>query len=99
MMFNIFKQYHILTVFSVITIFAMSGCFSQSTKGKSTTQIEFEKTEVNMGNLTQHHPDTATFIFKNTGDTPLVIYSAEASCGCTQPGYPKEPVFLAAELF
>ena len=87
-----FKKYYILTVFSVITMFAMSGCFSQSTKGKSTTQIEFIKNEVNMGNIAQHHPDMATFIFKNTGDAPLVIYSAEASCGCTQPEYPEKPL-------
>jgi hypothetical protein len=91
-MFKIFKQYHILSVFAVIAILAMSGCFSASTKSKSATHIEFENTEVNMGNLIQHHPDTATFSFKNTGNTPLVIYSAEASCGCTQPEYPGEPV-------
>ncbi|MCC8038072.1 MAG: DUF1573 domain-containing protein [Bacteroidales bacterium] len=30
--------------------------------------------------------------FQNTGDEPLVIISASASCGCTQPTYPKEPI-------
>jgi hypothetical protein len=70
----------------------MSGCFSASTKSKSATHIEFENTEVNMGNLIQYHPDTATFSFNNTGNTPLVIYSAEASFGCTQPEYPGEPI-------
>jgi hypothetical protein len=94
-----FKQYHIFITFTVIAMLTMPGCFSSTTKSKSATHIEFEKTEVNMGNLIQHHPGTATFSFENTGDAPLVIYSAEASCGCTQPGYPKEPVFLAAELF
>ncbi len=32
------------------------------------------------------------FTFKNTGDKPLVIISATASCGCTMPDYPKEPI-------
>lgn len=32
------------------------------------------------------------FTFVNTGDAPLVIQSASASCGCTVPSYSKEPV-------
>lgn len=32
------------------------------------------------------------FDFKNTGDEPLIIISARASCGCTRPSYPKEPI-------
>jgi hypothetical protein len=66
--------------------------FSTSIKSKSESNVKFESTEVDMGNLTQHHPGTATFSFENTGDAPLVIYSAEASCGCTQPEYAGEPV-------
>lgn len=37
-------------------------------------------------------PVSHEFEFKNTGDSPLVIISASASCGCTRPEYPKEPV-------
>ncbi|MBI3141667.1 MAG: DUF1573 domain-containing protein [Bacteroidetes bacterium] len=33
-----------------------------------------------------------TFNFKNTGTTPLVIKNVKTSCGCTTPGYSKEPV-------
>jgi hypothetical protein len=32
------------------------------------------------------------FTFTNTGDKPLVIISATASCGCTMPEYPKDPI-------
>lgn len=32
------------------------------------------------------------FEFVNTGDKPLVIISATASCGCTRPKYPQEPI-------
>ena len=35
---------------------------------------------------------THVFEFTNTGDKPLVIVDAKASCGCTQPKYPMEPV-------
>lgn len=37
-------------------------------------------------------PVSYEFEFKNTGNSPLVIISASASCGCTRPEYPKEPV-------
>ncbi len=33
-----------------------------------------------------------TFTFTNTGEAPLIIQSASASCGCTVPSYSKEPV-------
>ncbi len=37
-------------------------------------------------------PVSHEFEFKNTGNSPLVIISASASCGCTRPEYPKEPI-------
>lgn len=32
------------------------------------------------------------FEFSNTGDSPLMIINATASCGCTRPEYPKKPI-------
>lgn len=43
--------------------------------------------KINEGDVVEH-----TFKFKNTGNAPLVIQNATASCGCTVPSYPKEPV-------
>ena len=37
-------------------------------------------------------PVSHIFKFKNEGEIPLVITRATASCGCTQPEYPKDPV-------
>lgn len=37
-------------------------------------------------------PVRCEFTFTNTGDSPLVIVSAKASCGCTQPKYPTDPI-------
>lgn len=33
-----------------------------------------------------------SFHFKNTGNQPLIITSATASCGCTVPSKPEEPI-------
>lgn len=51
-------------------------------------KIEFEEMvhdfgEIEAGDIIKHQ-----FKFKNTGDQDLVINSASASCGCTDPSYP-----------
>ncbi len=38
-----------------------------------------------------------SFAFKNTGDSPLVIGNISASCGCTTPEWPKEPIAPGTE--
>src|SRR5688572_22007426 len=43
--------------------------------------------DIKPGDVVKH-----TFKFKNTGEGPLIIESATASCGCTVPSYPKEPI-------
>ncbi len=37
-------------------------------------------------------PVTHTFEFTNTGDKPLIIVEATASCGCTRPEYTTKPI-------
>ena len=60
---------------------------------QGTAQIYFEKTTHDFGIFYEDHPKvTCKFKFTNTGDGPLVIHQAIASCGCTVPKYPKEPI-------
>ena len=60
---------------------------------QGTADITFEKTNHNFGSFSENSSKvTCTFKFKNTGDGPLVIHQAIASCGCTVPKYPKEPI-------
>jgi hypothetical protein len=35
---------------------------------------------------------TYKFEFTNTGATPLILKNVQASCGCTTPNWPKEPI-------
>jgi len=44
------------------------------------------------GKIPQGTPVKYTFEFKNTGKQPLIITNGQASCGCTTPEWPKEPV-------
>jgi len=47
----------------------------------------FDFGEISEGETIEH-----TFTFVNTGEAPLIIQNASASCGCTVPSYSKEPV-------
>ncbi|HAP01373.1 MAG TPA: DUF1573 domain-containing protein [Bacteroidetes bacterium] len=43
-------------------------------------------------NIPQNKPVTHDFTFTNTGKEPIVITNCQASCGCTVPKWPKEPI-------
>ena len=56
-------------------------------------EIKFEKLAHDFGNFPESSPVVScTFTFTNTGDKPLVINQAVASCGCTVPEYTKDPI-------
>ena len=56
-------------------------------------EIKFDKTTHNFGKFSESSPVvTCTFTFTNTGDKPLIINQAVASCGCTVPEYTKDPI-------
>lgn len=57
-----------------------------------TTTIQFMEEEFNFGSIKQGEVVSHTFKFKNTGSEPLIITDAKASCGCTVPKKPNDPV-------
>lgn len=60
---------------------------------ESNTTIVFENLVHDFGSITaKDGPQTHSFEFTNTGNQPVSIQSVSASCGCTSPGWTKEPV-------
>jgi len=51
----------------------------------------------NFGKVTDGEKVMITFHFKNTGTKPLIIANVQASCGCTVPSKPDEPIAPGAE--
>jgi hypothetical protein len=51
-----------------------------------------EKGIYDFGALTEGDTVEHTFKFTNTGEFPLIINNITASCGCTTPEWPHEPV-------
>lgn len=54
--------------------------------------IEFNETEYNFGVVMQGERVSHSFVFTNTGTGNLIVSSVKASCGCTVPKWPKEPI-------
>lgn len=55
--------------------------------------IEFDKMEHDFGKINEADGRVTTvFTFHNRGMAPLVLNNVKASCGCTTPNWPKEPV-------
>ena len=67
---------------------------SATNKGKKAkvAEITFESLEHDYGNIYKGDNGECEFVFKNTGKAPLQITNARASCGCTVPSWPREPI-------
>jgi uncharacterized protein DUF1573 len=57
-----------------------------------TTTVQLIDSAYNFGNVTDGDKVEYSYRFRNTGDKPLIIASAVASCGCTVPEKPEEPI-------
>jgi hypothetical protein len=55
-------------------------------------KIQFKSQTVDFGTAKLNHPVTVEFQFTNVGTQPVIIQSAQPSCGCTTPSWTKEPV-------
>ncbi|WPP53382.1 DUF1573 domain-containing protein [Catalinimonas niigatensis] len=55
-------------------------------------EFKFEESAYDFGAITEGDVVEHIFKFTNTGEAPLIIQSASASCGCTVPSYPREPI-------
>ena len=69
-------------------VFALA-CFATSAQPKA----EWVSTSHYYGIINENDGDAkCTFTLINTGDSPLVITNARATCGCTRPKYSKEAI-------
>jgi hypothetical protein len=91
----------------VATLLVFAAC-SNDKEGASTSDIniggsgdkpniQFDEELHDFGKITQGEKVSYSFHFKNTGKANLLISSAHASCGCTVPTPPKDPIAPGGE--
>ncbi|MCW3112327.1 MAG: hypothetical protein JWR18_723 [Segetibacter sp.] len=78
-------------IFLVIAVLSIATVFAQAK-----APIKFKEVKHSFGKIKQNVPATYTFTFTNTSNTPVIIESATAECGCTTPEYPKGVVAKGA---
>lgn len=79
------------TIFT--TLLLLIGFTLTTAAQENQAEIKFDKTTHDFGEFPEENPKvTCTFNFTNAGSGLLVIHQAMASCGCTVPQYPKEPI-------
>ncbi|MEJ0055459.1 MAG: DUF1573 domain-containing protein [Bacteroidota bacterium] len=60
---------------------------------------EFEKTDHDFGTVNEGLKVNYRYKIKNTGQAPLIIQSAQPSCGCTVPKWSQEPIPVGGSGF
>lgn len=76
-----------------LTVATAIPAFAKNDKTDGEPAITLKEKTYDFGYIDEKGgPVTHEFEFKNTGEAPLIIISATASCGCTRPDYTTEPV-------
>lgn len=75
----------------LLTLFALALVFQANAQATGPV-ITFKEKSIDFGDLSQGDKVSHTFQLTNTGTTPLIISNVAATCGCTVPSWPKEPI-------
>lgn len=83
-------------LFLLTALFALAGmAFAQNPAA-----IEFEKRVHDFGSINEADGRVeAVFEFKNVSNKPITLTNVQASCGCTTPNWPKEPIAPGKKSF
>lgn len=82
-------------IFLLVSFAFASFTFAQTTEAPANAnaaELIFDNEVHDFGTLKQGADCMYEFQFKNAGKEPLLISNAQASCGCTVPQWPKEPI-------
>ncbi len=75
--------------FLTLAVAMISFNFTTPEKSDVAAVMSWNLTEFDFGQIQVNKPVTANFKFQNTGSQPLVVISAQGSCGCTVAEYTK----------
>ena len=81
------KLFLFLAVFGISTVM-----YAQTDVKKADEVIKFKEMKHDFGKIKQGVPVTYDFVFTNVGEAPAIIENASASCGCTTPAWPQQPI-------
>jgi hypothetical protein len=91
---NLKKETMMKKLFALLFVAGMSLTGYAQSNGP---EITFEETTIDYGTIAEKSDGTREFVFRNTGNEPLIIERAQGSCGCTVPEWPRDPIMPGQE--
>lgn len=91
-----FKALKLNTMKQIFLLFILTFSFSQLF-AQDGAQITFAEDKFSFGEIEEGPKVNHEFTFTNTGTEPLILSNVKASCGCTTPSWPKDPILPGEE--
>ena len=82
----------LLFLLSIVLVAFTANAQEKEKAASNGPVITFEESSKDFGDITQGDKVEHVFKLENTGKAPLVISNVAATCGCTVPSWPKEPI-------
>src|SRR3990170_2751679 len=79
-------------IFRFASALVFSVAVMAQDKAKADDVVKFNTEKHNFGKIKQGVPVTYYFELKNISDKPIVVENASATCGCTVPEKPEQPI-------
>ena len=79
-------------MFAVALLFSATAFAQNATEKTPASLVKFKEITYDFGKIKQGVPVTHDFVFSNVSDKQVIVESANASCGCTTPKWPEQPV-------
>ncbi len=81
-----------LFLLSLLALLGFGVVNAQEEQTANGAKISFNEMEHNYGTIQKGANGECEFVFTNTGNEPLILSNVKASCGCTVPTWPREPI-------
>ena len=87
-------RFFFIIILEVVLVTTLISCKTKSSASdqEADSKINFSETIFDYGDIPFNSDGKCEFEFQNVSDKPLVINTVKASCGCTNPEWPKKPV-------
>ena len=86
------KKIGIISTVFLLAIVMMSCKQVEGKKKKGDAIISFATENHDFGEIPFKGNGEYEFVFRNTGNTPLILTHVKSTCGCTIPEWPSEPI-------
>lgn len=76
----------------LVKLLLLSACLFAQEVVDNNGVFQFEQETIDYGIIEQNSDGNRKFVFKNTGNAPIVITNVKGSCGCTVATKPEKPI-------